>query len=196
MKLLLVEDDPQLGESLHGVLLAHQFASTRVRSAEDAQRFVDSEPSDIALLRAPKTPMLLRAAGLPAMNVVFSDGQLAGDPYRSLQVTSRDGDSTLVMAESLAARRAVIWPLLASLALKQFVALLLCLGALWWATRSMLRPLAQLTMQMTQRQPGTLTPFDVWAPDPEVALLVNIGSVYLNGSTAFPAICRQAVVWV
>jgi signal transduction histidine kinase len=124
---------------------------------------------------APKTPLLLplRPATLQAKTVVFSDGQVAGDPYRLLQVTSRDGDSTLVMAESVAARRAVIWPLLAGLALKQFVALLLCLGALWWATRSMLRPLAQLTIQMTQRQPGTLTPFDVRAPDPEVALLVD-----------------------
>jgi signal transduction histidine kinase len=122
---------------------------------------------------APKTPMLLqRAFRVPAKTAVFSDGQVAGDPYRLLQVTSRDGDTTLVMAESVAARRAVIWPLLAGLALKQFVALLLCLGALWWATRSMLRPLAQLTMQMTQRQPGALTPFDVRAPDPEVALLV------------------------
>jgi DNA-binding response OmpR family regulator len=82
MKVLLVEDDPQLGESLHGVLLAHEFASTWVRTAEDAQRFLDSEPFDIALLDI----VLPGASGLDFLRRC----RQAGHQLPVLMLTARD----------------------------------------------------------------------------------------------------------
>ena len=43
MKLLLTEDDEQLGGALQAILIASGYAVTWVRSAEDAQRFLESE---------------------------------------------------------------------------------------------------------------------------------------------------------
>jgi DNA-binding response OmpR family regulator len=50
MKVLLVEDDPDLGANLHQVLQGAQFASTWVRSAEHAERFLAAEVFDMTLL--------------------------------------------------------------------------------------------------------------------------------------------------
>jgi DNA-binding response OmpR family regulator len=50
MKVLLVEDDLQLGETLRDVLLDIQYEPTWVRSAEDAQRFLLAEAFDLVLL--------------------------------------------------------------------------------------------------------------------------------------------------
>ena len=49
MKLLLVEDDQQLGDALRTILAAQAYAVTWVRSAEDAQRFIESEDFDLLL---------------------------------------------------------------------------------------------------------------------------------------------------
>jgi DNA-binding response OmpR family regulator len=82
MKVLLVEDDPQLGESLHGVLLAQGFASTWVRTAEDAQRFINSESFDIALLDI----VLPGASGLDLLRRCRQDGH----KLPVLMLTARD----------------------------------------------------------------------------------------------------------
>jgi DNA-binding response OmpR family regulator len=50
MKLLLTEDDAQLGEALQAILASHGYVVTWVRSAEDAQRFIESEPFDLLLI--------------------------------------------------------------------------------------------------------------------------------------------------
>jgi DNA-binding response OmpR family regulator len=50
MKLLLVEDDTQLGEALRFVLDANSYGVTWVRSGEDAQRFLTGEEFDLMLL--------------------------------------------------------------------------------------------------------------------------------------------------
>ena len=50
MKLLLPEDDAQLGEALQAILTAHGYVVTWVRSAEDAQRFIQSENFDLLLI--------------------------------------------------------------------------------------------------------------------------------------------------
>lgn len=50
MKILLVEDDQQLGQALHSVLSVNGYAVTWVRSAEDAQRFISSEVFELLLL--------------------------------------------------------------------------------------------------------------------------------------------------
>jgi DNA-binding response OmpR family regulator len=50
MKLLLTEDDAQLGEALQAILLANGYAVTWVRSAEDAQRFIQGENFDLLLI--------------------------------------------------------------------------------------------------------------------------------------------------
>jgi DNA-binding response OmpR family regulator len=50
MKLLLTEDDVQLGEALQAILVFHGYVVTWVRSAEDAQRFIESEPFDLMLI--------------------------------------------------------------------------------------------------------------------------------------------------
>ena len=49
MKVLLVEDDHPLGQALHDVLLAHDWASTWVRTALDARRFLEAEAFDVCL---------------------------------------------------------------------------------------------------------------------------------------------------
>jgi DNA-binding response OmpR family regulator len=50
MKLLLTEDDEQLGEALQAILVANGYAVTWVRSAEDAQRFIQGENFDLLLI--------------------------------------------------------------------------------------------------------------------------------------------------
>jgi DNA-binding response OmpR family regulator len=50
MKLLLTEDDLQLGEALKAILVSHGYVVTWVRSAEDAQRFIESERFDLMLI--------------------------------------------------------------------------------------------------------------------------------------------------
>jgi DNA-binding response OmpR family regulator len=50
MKLLLTEDDAQLGEALQAILVTNGYAVTWVRSAEDAQRFIASEDFDLMLI--------------------------------------------------------------------------------------------------------------------------------------------------
>jgi DNA-binding response OmpR family regulator len=50
LKLLLTEDDEQLGEALQAILGANGYAVTWVRFAEDAQRFLDSEQFDLLLI--------------------------------------------------------------------------------------------------------------------------------------------------
>jgi DNA-binding response OmpR family regulator len=50
MKLLLTEDDEQLGEALQAILIANGYAVTWVRCAEDAQRFLESEHFDLLLI--------------------------------------------------------------------------------------------------------------------------------------------------
>jgi CheY-like chemotaxis protein len=50
MKLLLTEDDAQLGEALQALLVTHGYAVTWVRCAEDAQRFIQGENFDLLLI--------------------------------------------------------------------------------------------------------------------------------------------------
>jgi len=50
MKLLLTEDDAQLGEALQAILVSNGYVVTWVRSAEDAQRFIESEGFDLMLI--------------------------------------------------------------------------------------------------------------------------------------------------
>ena len=50
MKLLLVEDDPELGASLHGLLPHHGYETTWVRDTSSARRFIDSEAFDLVVL--------------------------------------------------------------------------------------------------------------------------------------------------
>jgi DNA-binding response OmpR family regulator len=82
IKVLLVEDDQDLGRALHEVLLAHQFQSTWVKSGEDGMRFLKSEQFDLLLfdIALPKISGLdllawTREAGLlaPVMMVTARD---------------------------------------------------------------------------------------------------------------------------
>jgi len=50
MKLLLTEDDAQLGEALRAILVTNGYSVTWVRSAEDAQRFIQGENFDLLLI--------------------------------------------------------------------------------------------------------------------------------------------------
>jgi len=50
MKLLLTEDDEQLGEALQAILSANGYVVTWVRCAEDAQRFIQGEVFDLLLI--------------------------------------------------------------------------------------------------------------------------------------------------
>jgi len=50
MKLLLTEDDAQLGEALQAILVTNGYAVTWVRSAEAAQRFIRGENFDLLLI--------------------------------------------------------------------------------------------------------------------------------------------------
>lgn len=50
MKLLLTEDDAQLGEALQAILVSNGYLVTWVRSAEDAQRFIQGEDFDLMLI--------------------------------------------------------------------------------------------------------------------------------------------------
>jgi DNA-binding response OmpR family regulator len=95
MKVLLVEDDPQLGPSLHQVLLAQPFAATWVRSAEDAQRFLGSEAFDIALLDI----VLPQSSGLDLLRWC----RQAGHKMPILVLTARDAVADRVMGLDLGA---------------------------------------------------------------------------------------------
>lgn len=82
MKLLLVEDDQQLGDALRTVLAAQTYAVTWVRSAEDAQRFIASEDFDLLLFDI----VLPRLSGLELLKWVRNRG--CGSPI--MMLTARD----------------------------------------------------------------------------------------------------------
>ena len=82
MKLLLVEDDHQLGNALMGVLQEHQYAVTWVRTGEAAVRFLATEPFDIALLDI----VLPGMSGLDLLTAIRG----AGDGTPVIMLTARD----------------------------------------------------------------------------------------------------------
>jgi DNA-binding response OmpR family regulator len=88
MKVLLVEDDPDLGQSLRSVLLANQYVPTWVRTAESAKQFCQSEPFDLALFDI----MLPGGSGLELLTWCRSVGLL----FPIMMITARDAVSDRV----------------------------------------------------------------------------------------------------
>lgn len=82
MKLLLVEDDQQLGDALRTILAAQAYAVTWVRSAENAQRFIASEDFDLLLFDI----VLPKLSGLELLKWTRNRG--CGSPI--LMLTARD----------------------------------------------------------------------------------------------------------
>ncbi len=89
MKVLLVEDDSDLGANLHQVLQRAHFESTWVRSAEDAERFLSTETFDIALLDI----MLPGSSGLQLLQWLRDTGKQT--PV--IMLTARDAISDRVL---------------------------------------------------------------------------------------------------
>jgi DNA-binding response OmpR family regulator len=82
IKLLLIEDDPDLGRAIHDVLRTHRFDSTWVKTAEDAKRFVNTEQFDLLLLDI----ALPTLSGLDFLRTVRAEGVLT--PI--MMLTARD----------------------------------------------------------------------------------------------------------
>jgi DNA-binding response OmpR family regulator len=88
MKVLLVEDDSELGANLHQVLQRAHFESTWVKSAEDAERFLSTEAFDMALLDI----MLPGNSGLELLQTVRGKG----NQTPVIMLTARDAISDRV----------------------------------------------------------------------------------------------------
>ncbi len=88
MKLLLIEDDGELGDALRGLLISNGYAVTWVRSAETAQDFLGSEPFDLLLIDI----VLPRLSGLDLLRWVR--GRNGEVPV--LMLTARDSISDRV----------------------------------------------------------------------------------------------------
>jgi DNA-binding response OmpR family regulator len=83
MKVLLVEDDVQVGQALQHVLSGHAYAVTWVRSAEDAKRFLSAEEFDMLLFDI----VLPGESGLTLLS--WARVQSIDSPI--LMLTARDG---------------------------------------------------------------------------------------------------------
>jgi DNA-binding response OmpR family regulator len=89
MKVLLVEDDAQVGQALQQVLSGHDYAATWVRTAEDAKRFLAAEEFDMLLFDI----VLPGESGLALLT--WARAQSIDSPI--LMLTARDGVTDRVM---------------------------------------------------------------------------------------------------
>ncbi len=121
--------------------------------------------------------LLYRSAGAPALPFTALGGvhevKLAGDYARVARVTSSDGRVTVVLAESLRARRASILPTLKIIGGGQLLIFLVCVGVMWWSARRGLEPLRDLADAVRGREAGDLSPIEPGGAFREVMPVVS-----------------------
>jgi signal transduction histidine kinase len=103
----------------------------------------------------------------------FGDVTIGDERFRVVRVQSSDGAITVIAAESASVRQASIWPLLKIIGTSQLIIFLVCVAALWLATRLSFRPIMRLAKQIAERPAGELTPIDGSYVYSEIAPLVD-----------------------
>jgi signal transduction histidine kinase len=103
----------------------------------------------------------------------FADIRIRDEEYRAVRVMSSDQQVAVVMAESVATRRALIWPVLLSMIVRLLIFLPLSLLTLWWVIQRSMRGLRALASAMRDRSPGDLSRFTQQSPDLEVQAMVD-----------------------
>lgn len=128
--------------------------------------------------------LLYRSAGAPTRAFISRSGvhevDVAGHLVRVARVTSSDGRITVVLAESLQARRASILPTLKIIGGGQLLIFLVCVGVMWWSARRGLEPLRELAAAVSSRKPGDLTPIEPGGAFREVMPVVSAMNALLQ----------------
>ncbi len=128
--------------------------------------------------------LLYRSAGAPATPLIAQAGvhevDLAGHPARVARVTSSDGHITVVLAESVQARRASILPMLKIIGGGQLLIFLVCVTVMWWSARRGLAPLRELAQSVSDRKPGDLRPIEPGGAFREVTPVVSAMNALLQ----------------
>lgn len=132
----------------------------------------------------PHLRLLYRSAGAPSAPLVTRPGvheiDVAGHPARVVRVSSSDGRATVILAESLQARRASILPMLRIIGGGQMLIFLVCVAVMWWSARRGLEPLRELAESVGRRQPGDLSPIEPGGAFREVRPVVSAMNVLLR----------------
>ena len=128
--------------------------------------------------------LLYRSAGAPASPYIGQAGvhevTLDGHSARVARVTSSDGRITVVLAESVQARRASILPMLKIIGGGQFLIFLVCVAVMWWSARRGLAPLRELAQAVSDRKPGDLRPIEPGGAFREVTPVVSAMNALLQ----------------
>ena len=128
--------------------------------------------------------LLYRSAGAPAFPYIGQAGvhevNLAGHPARVARVSSSDGRITVVLAESVQARRASILPMLKIIGGGQLLIFLVCVAVMWWSARRGLAPLRELAQTVSGRKPGDLSPIEPGRAFREVRPVVSAMNALLQ----------------
>ena len=121
--------------------------------------------------------LVYRSAGAPTDPFISRSGvhevNVAGQLVRAARVISSDGRITVVLAESLQARRASILPTLKIIGGGQLLIFLVCVGVMWWSARRGLEPLRELAAAVSGRKPGDLSPIELGGAFREVMPVVS-----------------------
>jgi two-component system sensor histidine kinase TctE len=108
---------------------------------------------------------------------VHFDGSLQGEPARFVQVTRRfaerdfSGDVTVVVGQTLRARRAMALGLMLDALVPMALAGVALVVMAWLAIRSAVRPLGALAEDLSRRDPRDLTPMETGGLPRELALV-------------------------
>jgi signal transduction histidine kinase len=128
--------------------------------------------------------LLYRSPGAPAAPYIARLGvheiNLAGHPVRVARVISADGRITVVLAESVEARRASILPTLKIIGGGQLLIFLVCVAVMWWSARRGLAPLRALAQSVSERKPGDLSPIEPGGAFREVRPVVSAMNALLQ----------------
>lgn len=128
--------------------------------------------------------LVYRSASAPAAPLIARGGvhevDLAGDSARVVRVTSSDGRITVVLAESVQARRASILPMLKIIGGGQLLIFIVCVAVMWWSARRGLAPLRELARTVRDRTAGDLRPIEPGGAFREVTPVVRAMNALLR----------------
>jgi len=94
----------------------------------------------------------------PSFMAGSSQIQIGGEQWRVFSAQGKDHHVVIHVAEQDKARTDVIWAGLRSVIWPMAIAFPLLGVAIWWAVRNAVRPLKDLSQQVSQRQPDTAEP--------------------------------------
>jgi signal transduction histidine kinase len=152
--------------------VANMFSKVAVKSLKVSLPYVETyqifSADNTLLYRSPAAPemALVNAAGI-------ADVHIGGEAFRAIRVASDDGRVSVVLAESMAFRRATMLPLLTAISVSQVLIFLVCVFVLWYVARRSFAPVKVLADTLNARKAGDLTALDNSTTYQEIAPLVS-----------------------